>query len=1420
MNEYSIDDDFDERMRDIFIKSVNSINIENHLFDVSLIHHNDISYIVFVIHHLIIDGVSWNTLLVDLTYSYFRLLAGNEIRLKRPYPFKDWVGDVEHLVESISDEEKQYWMDVHDMWDDSLIKGHTNVFVFNVDVKYDADNVLKLTEEEYWALAIARDYKKTFGEDVIFNRESHGRDDGLANLNRSIGWFTRQYPMPVKVNGQYDGVSLMRDVYNFKTSLKDVNNLGLNYSSLIYIAHEFEYKHAPVTFNFLSSEFVFKNELFESIDYYISSVGDIEVDEFDYESHGISFNVSRNDDVYIVNGDYAEGTYIGDKYNEFVENIRFELDFLADYEMDTVICCLSEPQMGVYLDEKVHDKDTAYSVSGSLKCGGDKSIGEIEDAINALIEKHPILKGRILDTEDMPLLVCDNDPSIEVVDVDDSSQLCRHFDLERTLARFFIIGDSSDRYVFYDFHHLIADASSCGIIEKDFYDALDGVLDDSIDLGFVQASYDFFDYKFGDRYKSAKEFFVKEFEDMDDVGNLINDVDGSAGYVSLPMHGIRDEIELFARENGITVSILFNAVFAYTLSRFTGSDKVYYTFAEHGRYDDYSQDAVGMFVRVIPIIVDCKDNPVHEYVSDVSDLIIESMSNGIYPFRLLAREFDLTNDVSFEYNFDLNDVSGIGDDIVFSDVADGVSEFSAVVIDLDDGYLISIDHSDKFSQNTAERFANVFKEVLIQISEKESLGDIAYVSNDDLKLLDSFNQTETPLPYENILDTFNDNLSKHSSSPLVACNDVSYSYGEGAFIADKIRERLIDLGVKPQDCVAFLTERGECYMFAVLGIMSIGAVYVPLDDAHPDDRIEFILNDTASQVLLVSDKTYQRAKNLRNNITILNISSILDNQIGTLSKLPVVYGKLASILYTSGTTGIPKGVKITRKATLNLSAQYVREYHLANGDVFGLYSSIGFDAAQKAIFAVIYAGATLDIIPNDIKLDLNALIDHFIRQGINHGNVTTQVAKLLVNQMGEGILDVLFTGGEKLGAVDGELGCRFVDAYGPTEAYVEVSTIDVDDKIDPSSIGFLLDNIKAYILDEEFSRVPIGAVGELFLAGNQIAEGYLNREEETKKAFLENPFSDKEEYSIMYRTGDMVRILPDGTMGIVGRRDKQVKVRGNRVELLEIESVIREIDYVNDVTVQTINDGDNNEIVAYVVVKEGFEDEHLKELICVYVSIEKPDYMVPSFIVPLESIPLTVNGKVDKKALPEINLEDLQAEYVAPRNEIERLIVSAFEKVFNQERIGVYDDFISLGGDSLKAIQLLVYLKDYDVSAADILNSRTPYVISKVLKRVSLDLDIYTIESGCPLNESQLNVYLDIVAKEKGDSYLINLSMNIHGIYDVDMIRDGLIEMIDVHPILGMCVSDDFDVPYLFKGSNPEILLKSKLMGIPTFPSS
>ena len=204
------------------------------------------------------------------------------------------------------------------------------------------------------------------------------------------------------------------------------------------------------------------------------------------------------------------------------------------------------------------------------------------------------------------------------------------------------------------------------------------------------------------------------------------------GTVSIPIRGIRNRVESFAYDNGITVSNLLNAVFAYTYSRFSGSDKVYYTFTEHGRHKEYLQDALGMFVRTIPVIVDCQDKSVNEYITYVSDLILESMNNSIYPFRLLASEFDLKNNVAFEYNYDLNNVSDVDEDIIFSDDADSVSEFLCVVDDIDDGYLVSVNHLDNFSQDTAERFIKVFKEVLVQFLDKENLCDIRYVGNEDI----------------------------------------------------------------------------------------------------------------------------------------------------------------------------------------------------------------------------------------------------------------------------------------------------------------------------------------------------------------------------------------------------------------------------------------------------------------------------------------------------------------------------------------------------------------------------------------------------------------------------------------------------------------------------------------------------------------
>lgn len=704
---------------------------------------------------------------------------------------------------------------------------------------------------------------------------------------------------------------------------------------------------------------------------------------------------------------------------------------------------------------------------------------------------------------------------------------------------------------------------------------------------------------------------------------------------------------------------------------------------------------------------------------------------------------------------------------------------------------IKILYSKKFSKDFIERFAESYKLILKEMMYVNSLSDISYTLSSDLNALDEYNKTEKDLDFSDVLDAFNENLSKYPNNKLVSYNDALYSYSEGAFIADALAKKLVELGVESQDRIPFLVERSELYMFSALGILSIGGVYVPLDDNLPDEHIRFILKDTDASVVIVSDETCNRVRNLGDeNVSLLNISDIVKGDCGILDKLPNVYGDLACILYTSGTTGIPKGVEITRKGILNFVDYYVNEYEMDHNSVFGLFASIGFDVgAIRGICAPLYGGSCLDIVPMDIRLDMDKLNNHFIDKNVTHTTLPTQVARMFINEAENTSLKVLNTGGEKLGDIDYDVDYSFIDSYGPTECSVAVCDIEAKDKMDPSSIGHLFSNVKAYVLDTENRRVPIGAVGELCIAGNQVANGYLNREKETDDSFVENPFDNDESYDVMYRTGDLVRVLPDGSLGIVDRQDSQVKIRENRVELAEVEAIVREIDHVEEVTVQTINNDGNNELVAYIVSsKKDIFDE-----VCRFIGENKPDYMIPSFIVEVDNIPLNVNGKVDKRALPEVDMASLQTEYVAPRNEKEKAIVEAFEKIFNKEKIGIHDDFVRLGGDSLSAIKLLSYLEEYDITTSDIFKSRTPAAIAKNISAFSLDLDVYSVEEGCPLNEAQVNLFAGIRI-DGNDIYHIPMFMNISKEYGLENLLDALDEMFRVHPILNMCLSHHYEI--------------------------
>ena len=1096
-----------------------------------------------------------------------------------------------------------------------------------------------------------------------------------------------------------------------------------------------------------------------------------------------------------------------------VKDISMDLDV---YSLESG-CPLNEPQLNVYLDIIANDKVDSYLIPLYMEISKEYDTSSIEKALDMMFDAHPILGMCCSDNFDVPYLVRGSKPEIIAQhDADDdyvTGFLTKPFDLHDSLCRFLIVDNDDCHALFGVFHHLIFDAISMNVFTRDLQSILDGKSVD-IDDSFLKVSAYSQQVQKTEEYDSANDFYELMLADIDEAGILLDSVcsDGP-GEMEISLNVDNALFKSFLNDYGISENVLFTSVFAYTLSRFAGSEYVLFSMIENGRDRFKNYDSIGMFVNTLPILVNCEDKAISGFMDYMSGLIYDVMGYNYYPFRLLASKYDIDSNIIFQFlpdwiKGDEGDLSFNYESDLVNEMDDFITDFSVDVIQKGSEYFLKIIYSDKYSHDFVERFINSYDMILQDMLNVNNLSEINYISNTDLEFLNDYNQTEIDLTNADILDAFNNNLEECPDKTLVSFNDISYTYSEGAFIADKIAKALLDLGVKSQDNVAFLVERSERYLLNILGIMSIGAVYVPLDDAYPDNRIQFILEDTKSKVLIVSDETAERGNDLASDEVILNISEILSDEIGALYHLPVDYGDLACILYTSGTTGIPKGVKITRKSILNLSEFYIRKYGLSKDDVYALFASIGFDVAMKAIFPTICAGATLTVVPDNVKLDMKAMNEYFIKYNVTHTEISTQVAKLFISHVDETSLKVLTTGGEKLGNEVIEVDYRFVDSYGPTEACVDVTSIDMEDKIHYSSIGFLLDNIKAYVLDDEFRRVPVGAVGELFLSGNQIAKGYLNRDEETQKAFFDNPFDTGEDYEVMYRTGDIVRTLPDGSIGIVGRRDKQVKIRGNRVELSEVESVIRNVDIVEDTTVQTIKNGNNNELVAYVVVTNDLDGSELKDYICDYVASHKPEYMIPSFVVRLDEIPLTVNGKVNTRALPEVDVGSLHVEYVAPTNDVEKEIVEAFEKVFNQERIGINDDFVRLGGDSLTAIKLLAYLEDYDITAVDILSLHTPSAIAKNLNKLSLDLDVYSLDSGCPLNEPQLNVYLDIVANDKIDSYLIHSYMELSKDYEVQDITDALDEILTAHPILGFCISDEFEVPYLVKGSKPSIIVK------------
>ncbi|MER2048923.1 MAG: amino acid adenylation domain-containing protein [Solibacillus sp.] len=559
-----------------------------------------------------------------------------------------------------------------------------------------------------------------------------------------------------------------------------------------------------------------------------------------------------------------------------------------------------------------------------------------------------------------------------------------------------------------------------------------------------------------------------------------------------------------------------------------------------------------------------------------------------------------------------------------------------------------------------------------------------------------------------ILKEFKSVVARFSDSAAIKEGQKTITYKELNEESNKIANHLKENGLQKGEFVSIYLKRSMETVISILGIIKAGGVYVPLDPTHPVERNKYIINDTKSSNIITSE-------NLLNSIQGMvteNTNFLLMENLKNLEHVNIEFtdddiDDLAYVIYTSGTTGNPKGTLIRQRGVINLMDYMLKEWSITNEDIIMQFATYSFDASILDTFASLYSGATLYLIDDAERMSEEGFLSVIHRENISIiPAIPTVFFNRIVNYVNERNLDIFK--GVKIVGVAGELltgdlarkfkssigeQIRFFNLYGPTETTAIVTCYEVPNNLSEAvfsvPIGDDLPGTKLYVVNEEGKVCETDEVGELWIASEGISLGYLNNKEKTEEAFIKNPFDENIYGGMLYKSGDLVKRLADGNIEFVSRKDTQVKIRGHRIEIAEIETRMNEIDGINDaVVVVEVIDGEKT--------LKGFftSDEELSfNSIVENLKVTLPSYMIPSKLKQIKDIPFAPTGKADRKKLEQLEADPVvllkTGEIVEPRNEIEADILAAWKAVLELENIGVTDDLFDIGGHSLKIIAIL-----------------------------------------------------------------------------------------------------------------------------------
>jgi amino acid adenylation domain-containing protein len=1082
---------------------------------------------------------------------------------------------------------------------------------------------------------------------------------------------------------------------------------------------------------------------------------------------------------------------------------------------------LTPPQMRMYILQQMDSENIGYNQPASLVLEGEFDGKRLEDTFNKLIMRHESLRTSFEMINNQVVQRVHDEVTFEIEYYDSSlpveeviRRFIRPFDLSSApLLRAGIFQLKKDSHLLViDMHHVMSDGVSYTILINDFI-----TLYNSRELTPLRIHYkDYSKWKNSkireNTIKKQEIFWLKELAGEIPVLNLPTDykrptIQSFAG--NTVNFRLEDQetaaLNQLALKEKTTLYMVLLAIYNILLSKICGQEEIFIGTPIAGRDHADLEKVIGMFVNTLVMRnYPGRKKSFLEFLKEVKGITLKAFENQDYPFEELVEQVPVNRDVSrnplFDVMFALQNwdqkasqtptVGLTGLKVKPFGYVPDISKFDLTLtasvarknISFAVGYCTKL-----FKKETIQRMTGFFKKIVSFVTREpeKKLGEIDILSDEDKqRILYDFNDTEVGYPLEKTLhELFAGQVPRTPDYIAVLGAHELHEEGTGGLAplpipgsityrelnekSNQLAHILQSKGVGPDTIVGIMTERSLEMIIGIMGILKAGGAYLPIDPDYPEERKQYMLKDSGAKILLT-----------RREIAGVSSPEAFNNS-------PKGSPSLAYVIYTSGSTGRPKGVLVEHRSAVNVVTWFGRKYNLGTGIHVLQMSDYTFDPSVNQIFGTLIHGAVLYLVEKELLMNYKALRQYIETHFIH---VVNFVPPVLNEILGVGpklkSIRVVLSGGERLNdAVKTnilEQGYELYNQYGPTETTIDALVEKCSSR--KVTLGTPISNVRCCILDKNRNLVPVGVAGELYIGGAGVARGYLNRPELTPEKF-DHDLWDYRDYrdkrkkvpgkrisKKIYKTGDLAQWHPDGNIEFMGRIDQQVKIRGFRVELGEIESQLIKRDGIKEAVVTARESGTNDKyLCAYLVFHsskpfDSIDSTQLRQ----YLSGILPEYMIPSYFVPLEHIPLTPNGKIDRKALPEPELTTSEA-YVAPRNKTEEKLAELWAEVLGIEKdgIGIDTNFFELGGHSLRAT----------------------FLAARIRKEFNVELPLSRIFYGPTIREltgfissAQKSIYEDIQPVEKREFYPQSSAQK--RLFFLDQFED---------------ISTSYNMPYIFK---------------------